>query len=489
MNFAYNPGPKEADLLIIDKIKAADVIGRIAKKEGEGVKVAMGTFEMDAKLITLSVLQTVPGLAKKFRKYLKTLDLSLKVEVLDATGEVIDSDQEEEHTNETVTPVGPLNAVFQSDSNEAEAPTDTDQKTAITERLRALQAPISALGPLGAPLVKAVARVVNDLKSGNLDQAEATLDKIEEGLSKVAAHQEAKKSKPAAQPPDHASLVTRAGALKAALDGLAGNDKSAVVQPLVAAVGLIKSGDRTGADAALTAAETALNALSGQTAEEDVQDAPDVSEAIGPEQKAWEAQRAALQTDVDGALQGGAFNSDTLRRSWEDAKALAEAGEFAETLQAVDITRSHLADAEKAAEIAHAAAEAALISSYRKTRQSWSQTRAALHADLVKLKMVIDAHTKGIDSLAEIAENTGVLLEYLDGLDRTLETILGRLVDTPAGPARTVLKQEAGKVIEAYRAELATEFFEAVDQNGFTQTTIRSTALDALEDVETALAA
>jgi hypothetical protein len=81
------------------------------------------------------------------------------------------------------------------------------------------------------------------------------------------------------------------------------------------------------------------------------------------------------------------------------------------------------------------------------------------------------------------------LLDYIDELDASLEKTLTQLTQSAQGPEREKLKAEAIGIITLYRNTLDTDFFKAVDGNGFTDTSIRSTALDALKGVEATLAA
>ena len=53
---------------------------------------------------------------------------------------------------------------------------------------------------------------------------------------------------------------------------------------------------------------------------------------------------------------------------------------------------------------------------------------------------------------------------------------------------RRKLMQEARQIMADYRKVLDTDFFKAVDQNGFANTNIRGAALASLQEVSTALA-
>jgi hypothetical protein len=87
-----------------------------------------------------------------------------------------------------------------------------------------------------------------------------------------------------------------------------------------------------------------------------------------------------------------------------------------------------------------------------------------------------------------VAEQTEALFDYVEEIDQSLETTLDALVATPDGAERQKLKGEAARIVRSYRDTLDSDFFQAVDQNGFTKTNIRAAALGALDQVDSALA-
>lgn len=571
MNFAYNPGPKDEDLMIIDRIKQPDVLGRTAKKEGKGTKVAAGTFELEGKKFSIKVAKELPGLAKKLRKYLKKLDFSFSIEVLDLEGAVLEADLTDEEqqqqdqkaaapaqedapaarqteTKETVDETDgrltqvqdgkqpeanmpdPEPAAQQSETQATQEPPTADtsaQRAALSERLRALQEPVAALGKSGAPLGKAAAAVVAQIKAGSLETADATLTKIEAGLSKAqaraAAAQEAENAagakptetdvKPAV---DTTSVRSRAAAVTKEIEGLQTAEADPIKKLLVQALTAIKAQDIPAAEAMLTEAETALknapsadakkveeqtetaqNAADANTAEtepEASENAPiDDAKITAKSKEKWEAMSFQIQTSVDAAMQARRGDLDAINRAFNFAKSQADAGDFTSAVAAATNTVKLLKAAATAPVNARVqdAADAAPdnVVAYRKSRIDWNKTRTGLQAELTKLQMAIEAQTNGIEGLEEIAQNTGVLFDYLDEIDASLETTLDALLGTPDGPAREKLKDEAIKIIGTYRTTLDNDFFKSVDDNGFTNTAIRNTALTALFGVETALAA
>ena len=80
-----------------------------------------------------------------------------------------------------------------------------------------------------------------------------------------------------------------------------------------------------------------------------------------------------------------------------------------------------------------------------------------------------------------------MLFGYLDDIDTDLETTLEQLVEAPDGKSRQDLKTAARGIIDTYKGVLDTDFFRAVDNNGFVTTDIRASALASLDKVSAAL--
>ncbi len=469
MNFAYNPGPRGADLLIIDRLKAPEVLGRLAKKHGAGKKIAMGTFVLKRKEITLTVSAEIPDLARKFRKYLKTLDFSFTVEVIDQDGALVQLELSDDTLQDGRQP-----AANQADVPVSEEDTATaTQVQTLTGRLRALQSPIVKLSAEGAPQMKAIADVVKLLKAGKLAEADIALAKIEDSISTKADHP--------ASGFDTRSFVARAGSLQAVLKDRNDAETHHVKVHLVQALTALKARDFASAQTALTTAEKTLKGLPNKPVIQPDRTPPH-------SQKKWAAVIAPLQARVEAAQHSAAGDPKAIARAFDLAKSQADAGDFD---SAVATAKTAVRLLKTAASIpTEMPTEAQLNTvSYAKSLLNWVETRHRLQAQLDKLRMAIKLQTEGVEGLEDIAQNTSVLFDYLDELDTSLETTLEALSETPDGTIREKLKDDAIKVIGTYRTTLDTDFFKAVDDNGFTKTTIRSTAIDALNTVETALSA
>lgn len=87
----------ETTVLVTHKSKDPETLGRQAKKEGETNKIAFGMMSVEGKDINLACqADPPPGLARKTREMLKAAGMKLKVRLLDAEGNVLEEDGDEE---------------------------------------------------------------------------------------------------------------------------------------------------------------------------------------------------------------------------------------------------------------------------------------------------------------------------------------------------------------------------------------------------------
>lgn len=97
VSFGFNPAQSDADTyLAMHKKLAAPRLGKETKKEGETAKVAFGTASVDGKCLNLTCERTLPAMAKRMKRYLKYNKVTLNVQVMDAQGNVLESDIEED---------------------------------------------------------------------------------------------------------------------------------------------------------------------------------------------------------------------------------------------------------------------------------------------------------------------------------------------------------------------------------------------------------
>ena len=94
--FAFSPGKSEEDSYLgMDHRKPAKMLGKDAKEQGEGNKHAFGTAVLDGKLLILTCEREMPSLAKRLKKYLGTQKVKVNVQVLDASGNLLEEDVED----------------------------------------------------------------------------------------------------------------------------------------------------------------------------------------------------------------------------------------------------------------------------------------------------------------------------------------------------------------------------------------------------------
>lgn len=99
----------ETTILACHKTKDPETVGRQAKKDGETNKVAYGMMTVDGKNLNLSCQGDVPsGMARKTREMLKLAGLNLKVRILDAQGNTIEEDGDDEDGGEGGAAADPL---------------------------------------------------------------------------------------------------------------------------------------------------------------------------------------------------------------------------------------------------------------------------------------------------------------------------------------------------------------------------------------------
>ncbi|MEQ3726735.1 MAG: hypothetical protein ABNH38_04900 [Tateyamaria sp.] len=97
LNFAICLGKKpETSVMTTHRAKAADILARKAKKEGETSKLAFGQMEVKGKLVMLSCEAPPPaGAAKKIRDFLgKAAGIKMKVVLMDGDGAILEDSGE-----------------------------------------------------------------------------------------------------------------------------------------------------------------------------------------------------------------------------------------------------------------------------------------------------------------------------------------------------------------------------------------------------------
>lgn len=280
--FAFNPGKSDNEHYFnMDRRKNPAVLGKVAKTEGPGVKFSFGTVEIDGKLLNLTCEKTLPAMAKKVKKYLKSLKISLNVQVLDASGNVIDSDVEDLPDDETVD--------------------DGIQKvdlSSLTQRLSDLETRLGIVPPEPAAKIRPLLPKVEEyIQAGDADKAEAVLSKLEAATAKLPSGKTGAQPSPVTAPTalsdGKTAPVKRINALKGRIglvEDAAQREKLMVV--LKSAAAAFKEGDLKKAGALLDRLDMALSNIASK------QPPDQAKEAVAPPPPAPDQEKMALARKI-----------------------------------------------------------------------------------------------------------------------------------------------------------------------------------------------
>lgn len=87
LTFAFCPAAgDEEPLFTLHRRKKPDILGKSARKESEGSKVAFGTMTVEGKCLVLTCSRLIPGMADKLKKMLRAQKVPMDVRLLDADG-------------------------------------------------------------------------------------------------------------------------------------------------------------------------------------------------------------------------------------------------------------------------------------------------------------------------------------------------------------------------------------------------------------------
>ncbi|OED49531.1 hypothetical protein AB838_06810 [Rhodobacteraceae bacterium (ex Bugula neritina AB1)] len=87
----------ENSVFLTHKTKAAKILGKQAKSDGETPQFTFGTLKLDGKELSLSVEgKIVPGMARKAKKMLMVVGLKYKILILDPDGNVVETEEDDE---------------------------------------------------------------------------------------------------------------------------------------------------------------------------------------------------------------------------------------------------------------------------------------------------------------------------------------------------------------------------------------------------------
>ena len=478
LGFAYAPGKKAEDRLVaLDRRKTGPFLGKNLKKESNGPKVAFGTASLNGKLWTLTCEKVVPTMAKTLKAYLKTQNIKVNIEVLDADGTSIESDIEDLPDDPDLMDDDPSEDADEALEDQPEIEEEQDDETRkkeLAQRIKATQHDVmGADGPIGETLKKVLAAAVSLLRSGDLDKAEETVGKLEAALAKVGAAAPKKPEEDQQEAntgPDAVILAGRAQALKSSIAAVAEPARSKLLTALGAAAQAIKGGQLSQAEGALDKIEAALEKLGSGGAPADE----------NPELAAARERLAQIQ-ETAKAMENQTVGAKVIAASAKAAETI-EAGDAAKAGQILDMLEKAIDDAGGSAPAAESGAH------FSKSHDSWVQARSNMRNEIATLKAAIDKATADAEGFEDVASHSDKLFAYLDGFDGQLEDTLKQIM-AANDEEQEALKATAQSIVARYRSELDNDFFQAVDQNGFVSTNIRGAAQESLDIVSQALAA
>jgi hypothetical protein len=496
ISFAFNPGKSDDEGYCgMHRNKPPAMLGKEAKDEGEGGKFTFGTAQVQGKEIRLTCLRELPGLAKRFKKYLKTQKVMLNVVILDENGNVLDSDIEEGLPDD---PELEGEAEEQEDEEIPQAPPPIDPG-ALMQRLTALRGQITALSPEAQGKVAGPFKQLVDLvKSNDLERATTGADRLEQAVKLLASQQPQTpvQTPPQAPPQPQAPQGQGDQQLQKLMEYASGTRERIEARPndaartqLLAAMdkidGHIKAKEAEAAIALLKRVGDILKTLPDPAAQPP--QAPDGQ--ANPARAEWESRFYAMQPVIDRALSEGLIEKvDDLRKLRDWTTGMAMQGAHDKALQALPRIEALLETIDEDGPTAFEQEIPAEVKPFATARLRWSGARATMMSEVGKLVALIQAEAAQDDMLADAAANLGVLTRNVAKLDARLEDKLDAIVNAPAGD-RDRLKGEARTLIGEYEKELSTPFFNEIDGgSGFGSVAVASTARAALADIGRVLA-
>jgi ribosomal protein S20 len=501
VSFAFNPGKSEEEGYCgMHRNKPPAQLGKEAKDSAEGGKFTFGTASVEGKEIRLTCLRELPGMAKRFKKFLKSQKVMLNVVILDENGNVLDSDIEDDLPDDPE-----LDGEEQEAEEIPEAPPPIDP-SALMQRLTALRGQITALSPEAQGKVAGPFKQVVDLvKAGDLERATVGADRLEQAIKLLAsqpdqAPAQATSQTPPQAPPqqpqpqapqaqDDQQLQKLTELASGTRERIEARPNDAARTQLLAAMdkvdGHIKAREAEAAIALLKRVGDILKTLPDPAAQP--QQAPDGQ--ADPAKAEWESRFYAMQPVIDRALSEGLIEKvDDLRKLRDWTTGMAMQGAHDKALQALPRIEALLETISEDGPTAFEQEIPPEVKPFATARLRWSGARATMMSEVGKLVALIQAEAAQDDMLADAAANLGVLTRNVARLDARLEDKLDAIVNAP-GNDRERLKGEARALIGEYEKELSTPFFNEIDGgNGFGSVAVASTARAALADIGRVLA-
>ncbi len=191
LSFGFNPGKSPGEhMLGLDKRKSPELIGRSVKASGPGAKVAFGTCEVDARVLSMTCEKVVPMMARRVKLFLKFNKVMLNVRILGPDGAVLEEDIGEfADEDDRAGGGGTDDGTRAADPTAAAKPVGLDGRAgALAVRLQALRPGIAAApDAVRQKLTDAMGGVVGMIRGQEFDDATVALAKLETIVARVTA--------------------------------------------------------------------------------------------------------------------------------------------------------------------------------------------------------------------------------------------------------------------------------------------------------------
>lgn len=474
LSYAAVPGSSDDKFVFsLHRQKAPDALGKLLKKEGDGNKFSYGLCAVEKKLMTLTCEREIPNLAKKLKKFLKKQKAPYNVQIMDESGNLIDSDIEEL----------PDDPMYDEEAGEGELFAAPEDNTEVDPRVEQLRSRVMKLvpvirkvgGELQPKLQAAAKKALEFINAGDFENATLMIGRIEQSLKQNLAQPKAPENPNAG---DLKLLAQKLSKLRPLVLNAPEADQERLMTAWQMVASKIKANDLDGATKTYTVLETALKKLATPQQEQ-----PNETTAPDPLEGEWKQVIARIEPITLAAIKANIGDPSKFRTVLMMAKEKAAGGDFK---GAIDIAKRLEDGIRKAKEAPKP--QTLNKTDFTKARLIWQKAISVMEKDL---KTVCDAIVEAVDEeqFPGIEKAVAGLNEYLQPLRGKLEDELDELIKLEDLGAREQQKQACRKLITEYRTALSSPFFKAIDDgNGFTKVQLRANALSALDEIDQQLA-
>ena len=209
---------------------------------------------------------------------------------------------------------------------------------------------------------------------------------------------------------------------------------------------------------------------------------PGGNDASDPNQAKWTSMSGELEGLYTAAMANNPENRSKLSAAYGMATEKADTGDFKSAVAIGARLQPALIAAAQGGKSQDSEVPKDVVP-FHKSRILWVDTRKKMFSEMKKLETAIVDACAGDEELADVASEVGTLTARLSHFDDKLENILDQITNSPEGEGRTKLKQQAATAIDTYRTALSDPFFADVDQNGFVDVSIASSANQSLNAI------